>query len=74
MDTDRFREDVSEALKKFMRAHPSETPEVLKVNRGEATIWLDAEGSAASLDDFIRHQVRSYTHTVPWRNVSCAVA
>lgn len=67
MGTDRFREDVSETLKKFMRAHPSQTPEVLKVNRAEAAVWLAAEGGAISIDDFIAGHVAAYAHTVPWQ-------
>jgi hypothetical protein len=67
MGTDRFREDVSEALKKFMRAYPGRTPEVLKVNRDEAAVWLAAEGGASAIDDFITQQVGSYTRTIPWQ-------
>jgi hypothetical protein len=67
MGTHRFREDVSEALKKFMRAHPGQTPEVLKVSRDEAAVWLAAEGGAVSIDDFITRQAEPYTHTIPWQ-------
>lgn len=67
MGTDRFREDVSEALKKFMHTHPDQTPEVLKVNRGEAAVWLAAEGGAVSIDDFITRRAEPYAHTIPWQ-------
>ena len=36
MGTDRFKEDVSEAVKKFGRAQPGQTPHFLRVNRQEA--------------------------------------
>lgn len=67
MGTDRFREDVSEALKKYVRAQPSQTPQVLKVNRREAMDWQAAEHSLLPTDDFIASQVASYAATIPWQ-------
>jgi hypothetical protein len=67
MGTDRFREDVSEALKKFKRAHLDQTPQVLKVNRQEAMVWYAAENGGLSTEDFVTHQVQSYVDTIPWQ-------
>jgi hypothetical protein len=67
MGTDRFREDVSEALKKFMQAHPGQTRSVLWADRNEAAIWLAAEGGAVSIDDFIARHVGPYTHSIRWQ-------
>jgi hypothetical protein len=67
MGTDRFREDVSEALKKFVRAQPGRTPQVLRVNLSDAMAWQAAEHSNMPADDFIAREVASYVATIPWQ-------
>ena len=67
MGTDRFREDVSESVKKFRREQSGRVPQVLKVNYQDAMTWHAAEQSKFSIDDFVTRQVGTYVNTVPWK-------
>lgn len=67
MGTDKFREDVSEALKKFIRNNPNQTPQVMKVNYQDAANWCTAERSKQSPNDFVASQAQAYVNTIPWQ-------
>jgi hypothetical protein len=65
--TDRFREDVSEALKKFVRSNPGQTPRVLKVNCQDALNWQTAEQSKLLTKDFVESSISQYVNSIPWQ-------
>jgi len=66
MGTERFREDVSEALKTFLRDKPGQQPNTLIVNFRDAMAWHTAQRSRSSFNDFLNQHVKAYMDTLPF--------
>lgn len=64
MGTERFREDISEALKRFVRSNPGQRPIVLKINWHDVPAWHQCERSKLSIADFVNVDVRRYTESI----------
>ncbi len=67
MGTDRFKEDVSEALKKFLKKQSDQTPKLLRVNYQDAMGWHTAELSEQLIETFVNQEVRSYLDSIPFQ-------
>lgn len=65
MGTDRFREDVSKALKVYLNNCAGQRPRRLKVNFRDAMAWHTKEGSTALISDFVRTDVKAYVNSIP---------
>jgi hypothetical protein len=69
MATDNFRDDVSAAFRKFIKAN-TKRPSALKVPFEDALVWHDAartnEMVSATIQEFVAETVTEYVHTLPW--------
>jgi hypothetical protein len=75
MGTERFREDASQELKKFLKANPDQKPTKLKVNYRDAMDWLQGSKSRQAIQSFINQNVKSYVNTIPMQEstLKCSV-
>ena len=75
MGTERFREDISEALKRCFRDNPGQKPTILKVNFRDAMAWHTHEGSKLPIGDFVEKDVKAYASSIPFQKstVQCLI-
>jgi hypothetical protein len=75
MGTERFREDVSESLRKYVKSNSGQKPEQLKVNFRDAMAWHERESSGLSVQDFVEKDVKSYVNSIPFQKsvLNCSV-
>jgi len=66
MGTERFREDVSNALNKYLKNQNGQKPRKLKVNYRDAMVWHTTQGNTLLIPDFVRGEVRSYLNSIPF--------
>lgn len=74
MGTERFQDDVSEALKKYIRFNPGQGPQVVKVNFRDALAWHQHERSSLQISDFVQKVVRPYVNSIRMqkKSLSCS--
>ena len=64
MATDDYRDDVSVALRRFVQSNEGRRPSVLKVTYEDAMVWIAAEHSEKTPQEFVHQDVKKFVHTI----------